>query len=269
MQSRPAAHPSVDVLRAFGIGKLDDASSASVSGHIEACPECRKQVASLSGDSFLNRLKAGHNPNATPAPDKSLLGRSSSPKAAQLSTTPLPPAMNLPPELAGQTQYQIVRELGRGGMGVVYLAKNKLMGRLEVLKVLNSTLLGWPGALERFLREIRAAAQLKHDSIVGAYSATQLGQLLVFAMEYIEGEDLYKLVETRGPLPVAHACYFIQQASLGLQHAFEKDMVHRDIKPQNLILSRDGKRQVVKILDFGLAKANREKSEDPELTGEG
>ena len=74
-------------------------------------------------------------------------------------------------------------------------------------------------------------------------------------MEYVEGEDLRQGGERDGPLPVANACYYVQQAALGLQHAFEKKMVHRDIKPQNLILARDGKKHIVKILDFGLAKA--------------
>ena len=147
-------------------------------------------------------------------------------------------------------------------MGVVYLAKNKLMDRLEVLKVVNKTLLDRPGAVERFLREIRSAAKLSHANVVAAYSAVQVGDLLAFAMEYVEGQDLAAVVKTQGPLPVAHACYYVQQAALGLQHAFEKNMVHRDIKPQNLILAREGKKHIVKVLDFGLAKVMREKAED-------
>jgi formylglycine-generating enzyme required for sulfatase activity/tRNA A-37 threonylcarbamoyl transferase component Bud32 len=140
-------------------------------------------------------------------------------------------------------------------MGVVYLAKNRLMDRLEVLKVVNKALLGRPGLAERFLREIRSGAQLRHPNVVTAYSALQVGELLVFAMEYVEGENLSRLVKSSGPLPVGGACSYAQQAALGLQHAFERGMVHRDIKPSNLILARDGKSHLVKILDFGLAKA--------------
>ena len=77
------------------------------------------------------------------------------------------------------------------------------------------------------------------------------------------------MVKAQGPLPVPHACYYVQQAALGLQHAFEKKMVHRDIKPQNLILAREGKKHIVKVLDFGLAKVMREKTDDTGLTGEG
>jgi hypothetical protein len=166
--------------------------------------------------------------------------------------------------------YEILGELGRGGMGVVYLAKNVRMERLEVLKVVNQMFLAQPGAAERFLREIRSAARLSHPNIVTAYAAPESGNLLVFAMEYVPGEDLAKVVKGRGPLPVPHACAYAYQAALGLQHAFEKGMVHRDIKPGNLILARDGKKHVIKILDFGLAKATREKGgPGHDLTGTG
>src|SRR5205085_7307986 len=84
------------------------------------------------------------------------------------------------------------------------------------------------------------------------------------------GEDLYKTVKAKGPLPVAEACFYVRQAATGLQHAFEKETIHRDIKPQNLILTREGDKSVVKILDFGLGKAFREEgAKDHELTGPG
>ena len=175
---------------------------------------------------------------------------------AAISAAP-PPADTLPPGLADHADYEILRELGRGGMGVVYLAQNKLMGRLEVLKVVGRHLVERPGVLDRFLREIQSAAKLHHTNIVTAYSALRLGESLVLAMEYVEGLDLAKMVKTKGPLPVAHACYFIHQAALGLQHAHERGMVHRDIKPANLILAREGKKAIVKVLDFGLAKVTQ------------
>ena len=88
-------------------------------------------------------------------------------------------------------------------------------------------------------------------------------------MEYVEGLDLAKLVKAKGPLPVAHACNFVYQAALGFQHAHEQGMVHRDIKPGNLMLSREGKKAVVKVLDFGLAKVTSEGQADSGLTREG
>ncbi|HEY7423833.1 MAG TPA: SUMF1/EgtB/PvdO family nonheme iron enzyme [Gemmataceae bacterium] len=257
-------HPSSDVLKAFGLGKLDERSCGVVMNHLDQCEDCRKEVAALSGDDFLVRLRQAHS-SSTPAPAKSLaeVAHAAKPSASQ---TAIP---NLPPELAANPQYEILRELGRGGMGVVYLAHNKLMDRLEVLKVVNKALLDHPGAVERFLREIRAAAKLSHANVVTAHSAVQQGELLAFAMEYVEGQDLASLVKTQGPLPIANVCFYIQQAASGLQHAFEKQMVHRDIKPQNLILAREGKKHLVKVLDFGLAKVLREKTDDTGLTGEG
>ncbi len=162
--------------------------------------------------------------------------------------------LDVPSELRSHEQYEVLRELGRGGMGVVYLARNRLMKRLEVLKVVNPQLLDRPDTRARFLREISSAAQLHDPHIVTAYSASQLGSLLVLALEYVEGENLAEVVERAGPLPVVNACYYLQQAALGLQHAYEQGMVHRDIKPHNLILGQKGNKPIVKILDFGLAK---------------
>ena len=175
-----------------------------------------------------------------------------------------------PPERRFQGPgYEVLGELGRGGMGIVYLARNVLMDRREVLKVVNKELLDKPGVAERFLREIRSAAMLRHNNVVQAYSAIQAGELLLFAMEYVDGEGLDRVVQRQGPLPIPYACHYISQAALGLQHAHEHQMVHRDVKPQNLILSRQGKKHVVKVLDFGLAKAKREGEAVTELTGVG
>jgi len=105
---------------------------------------------------------------------------------------------------------------------------------------------------------------------VTAHAVLRSGESLVLAMEHIVGDNLHKIVSERGPLPVANACYYVHQVALGLQHAFDKGMVHRDIKPDNLMLARDGKKHTVKILDFGLAKATREKEQKQHnLTGDG
>ena len=110
-----------------------------------------------------------------------------------------PPADTLPPGLADHPDYEILRELGRGGMGVVYLARNKLMGRLEVLKVVGGHLVERPGVRDRFLREVQSAAKLHHKNIVTAYSAMRLGESIVLAMEYIDGDDLAKMVKSERP----------------------------------------------------------------------
>ena len=154
-------------------------------------------------------------------------------------------------------------------MGVVYLVHNVLMGRDEVIKVMGRHIMEKPGVLERFLREIRAVAKLRHPNIVTAYYAVRIGESLVFAMEFIDGPDLSRVVKSNGPLAVPLASNFTYQAALGLQHAHEEGLVHRDIKPANLILSRKGNKPTVKVLDFGLSKATREQKVDSALTLDG
>ena len=166
----------------------------------------------------------------------------------------------LPPALANHPDYQIVRELGRGGMGVVYLAHNRLMARDEVLKVMGRHIVEQPGVMDRFLNEIRAVARLRHPNIVSAYTAFRCGEDLVFAMEYVAGLNLAQVVHAKGPSAIRQACSYIYQAALGLQYAHEEGMVHRDIKPANLMLSHQRDRAMIKLLDFGLSKAASEQN---------
>ncbi|HKM53428.1 MAG TPA: protein kinase, partial [Isosphaeraceae bacterium] len=268
MAAPVTSHPSDQTLQFYGLGKLEVSQWHAVNDHLAECRACRLRVAEISSDTFLDRLrKAQSGGELGPPIGSSLAG---SPMLGSEAPADLPPpASTLPPGLSDHPDYEILRELGRGGMGVVYLAENKLMGRKEVLKVVSSHLLDRKGVLERFLREIRAAAQLQHPNVVSAYSATRVGESIVFAMQYVEGYDLAKLVEKNGPLPVAHACNFVYQAALGLQHAHERGMVHRDIKPSNLMLAREGNKPVIKILDFGLAKVTSEAGVDGGLTYEG
>ncbi len=265
----PPIHPTDQTLNDYGLGKLDDASSNAIESHLETCPDCRSRLSGPSSDTFLGRLREAQRASGRSGPGVTPLDGTLGLMPARPSTPPPPPADSLPPGLAEHADYEIRRELGRGGMGVVYLAHNAMMGRDEVLKVMGRHVIERPGVLERFQREIRAVGQLRHANIVAAYTAFRIEGGLVFAMEYVEGLDLARLVKTRGPLSVAHAAYFVHQAALGLQHAHEKGMVHRDIKPHNLMLTHDGKARVVKILDFGLAKASREQKADAGLTSAG
>ena len=143
----------------------------------------------------------------------------------------------------------------------------------RALKIIRKEKLGNPLAVKRFQQEVQAAAKLVSQNIVVAFDAGQIGETHFFAMEYVEGVDLFKLVKTNGPLPVADACDYIQQAAHGLQHAHERGLVHRDIKPGNLLLSQPGNgaasqagtpaRAIVKILDMGLARLNDADSAEP------
>jgi tRNA A-37 threonylcarbamoyl transferase component Bud32 len=178
------------------------------------------------------------------------------------AAVPAPPP-GLPPELVNHARYRVLRELGRGGMGIVYQARQTVMDRQVVIKVINKVLLDRPDSLERFRREVRAAAKLAHPNIVTAYDAEQAGDLHMLVMEFVPGRSLAEALRKDGPLPVAQACAHARQAALGLQHAHERGMVHRDIKPGNLMLTPHGQ---VKILDFGLAKLASEQGSGTGLT---
>ena len=155
-------------------------------------------------------------------------------------------------------QYRLLEELGRGGMGRVYKALHTIMGRVVALKVIAPELMSDPVAIEWFHREVRASTQLVHPNIVMAFDANEADGLHFLVMEYVHGITLDALIKQRGPLTVEHACALMRQAALGLQHAHEKGMVHRDIKPGNLLIPLpQGEQQpdvLVKILDFGLAR---------------
>jgi serine/threonine protein kinase len=172
----------------------------------------------------------------------------------------------LPPELVRHERYRVVRLLGVGGMGAVYEAEHRVMQRPVALKVINRAYTANAAARERFRREVRAAARLSHPNIVTTYDAEDAGETHFLVMEYVEGTDLGRLVQERGPLPVDRACDYVRQAALGLQYAFEQGMVHRDLKPHNLMLTPDGR---VKILDFGLARFASEAASAAGLTGTG
>jgi len=164
----------------------------------------------------------------------------------------------VPPELARQERYRVVRLQGEGGMGCVYQAEHRAMRRFVALKVINRAYTANPAAMERFCREVRAAARLTHPNIVTAHDAETAGDTHFLVMEYVEGVTLAKLVKESGPLSVAEACDCVRQAALGLQHAHERGMVHRDVKPANLIRCPDG---TVKVLDFGLAMLTAERGD--------
>lgn len=159
-------------------------------------------------------------------------------------------------------KYKVLERLGSGGFAQVYLCEHKLMRRRVAVKVLPVAKAKDSSALERFYREARAAAALDHPNIVHAYDIDQDEDLHFLVMEYVDGANLQEIVKRAGkPLTVLRACHYIFQAALGLQHAHEHSLVHRDIKPGNILVDRTGG---VKVLDMGLALIFSE--EDEQLT---
>jgi serine/threonine protein kinase len=166
--------------------------------------------------------------------------------------------------------YEVLEELGRGGMGIVYRGRRLADGGIVALKVIRKDRLIHPEAVRRFRREAHAAARLSHPNIVRVYEADQGGDTHFLAMEYVEGVTLQRLVESSGCLPVAQACDYLRQIALGLQHAHEQALVHRDVKPANLMVATPPvadapgspspagharyRGALVKLLDMGVAR---------------
>jgi serine/threonine-protein kinase len=147
-------------------------------------------------------------------------------------------------------RYRLMGHLGTGGMSTVYLAEHTAMGQKRAIKVLPKAKLGNSSYLARFQREAKAIASLSHPNIVQAYDIDNEKDTHYLVMEYVEGSDLQSLVKREGPLPYDLAADYIAQAARGLQHAHEAGLIHRDVKPANLLVNKDGK---VKLLDLGLA----------------
>jgi tRNA A-37 threonylcarbamoyl transferase component Bud32 len=147
--------------------------------------------------------------------------------------------------------YVILDKIGAGGMGAVFKARHTRMKRIVALKILPEIAVGSPTAVERFHREVEAAARLEHHNIVTAHDADEFDGQHFLVMQYADGEDLSSLVKTKGRMPVGKAVDCIIQAAKGLDYAHGEGVIHRDIKPANLLLNKKG---VVKILDMGLAR---------------
>ena len=154
--------------------------------------------------------------------------------------------------------YVVLEKIGAGGMGQVFKAVHSRMDRVVALKVLSPSLTKDPDAVNRFLREAKAAAKLSHPNIVAAHDAGQHGKTHFLVMEYVDGIDLSALVKKSGPLSAEEAVDYIVQASRGLQYAHQEGVIHRDVKPGNLLIDRKGR---VRVLDMGLARLDAASAE--------
>ncbi len=255
-------HPNVEQLQAFVAGRLGEGPRAAVEAHLLDCEGCWAVVEETE-----SALPIAELLKTLPAELRARIA------GAGCGSRPTTPQEEQPPaELRDHPRYRVLECVGQGGMGVVWKARHLLMNRTVALKVIRPALLRSASAAARFRREVEAAARLDHPNIVRAYDAEEVKGVHFLIMEFVEGADLARLVRERGPLPVAEACEYARQAALALRHADERGMVHRDIKPHNLMRTPEG---VVKVLDFGLAAflASEEVSdqtvpstEDPSVT---
>src|SRR3989449_9082905 len=176
------------------------------------------------------------------------------------------PGTTLRPGTLFASRYEVKDLIGMGGMAVVYRAFDRELEEAVAIKTLRpETLTGGGVALERFKQEIRLARKIAHRNVVRTHDLGEVNGMYYLTMEYVEGTSLKQLIETRGPLPVPVTLTIGKQLCRALEVAHEQGVIHRDIKPQNMVVEPSG---VLKVMDFGIARlANR--SKEPGLTKEG
>lgn len=248
-------HPNFLALREFGLGQLTESQLSEIEQHLAGCDACCDLMEDVEDDRLITLARAAAC-NLNNASDTN----TGSPDTRGGDADGLPDAADIEALLADHPRYRLLGQLGAGGMGTVYKAEHRLMQRVVALKVIRSEFTAKPTAVTRFHHEVRSAARLSHPHIVTAYDAERIGDVHFLVMEFVDGSSLDQFVRQSGPLPVRQACDFIRQAAMGLDAAHQHGMVHRDIKPQNLMVTPDGG---IKILDFGLARFASE--HDPAL----
>jgi serine/threonine protein kinase len=253
----PHACPDPERLLAYVLGKLAETEVSGVAEHLDHCPQCGNTAEALeeTSDTLVARLR-GPLPEKDftkdPEYQKALARVQAMPPATPAAATTIEPPR--PSEEAVFGEYRILGKLGQGGMGVVCKAEHRRMHRTVAIKTLPAGKMKSPEVVQRFYREVEAAAKLLHPNIVAAFDAAEHQGVHYLVMEYVDGQDLAQLVKHHGPLPAHVAADYILQAARGLQYAHEQGVIHRDIKPGNLLVDKKG---CVKILDMGLARVEQ------------
>jgi hypothetical protein len=272
--------PSPGVLDRLLAERLGGHERDSVETHVEGCAPCQEYLARLSARTFcLAAPPSGCRDEPDPEPDERFLRRLRDVPPPVVSTRhgrPASGADESPPFAAEPVldaaryehrrlgRYEILGRLAEGGMGAVFKARHAELGKVVALKVLPAGQMN-EASVARFKNEIRAIGRLDHPNIVAAHDAGEMGGVHFLVMDFVEGLDLARALENQGRLSVPDACEAARQAALGLQHAFERGLVHRDVKPSNLMLARGGR---VQVLDLGLARSFAEAAADT-LTARG
>jgi predicted Ser/Thr protein kinase len=247
--SPPLQHPALPQLAAFAMGRLAAAEQGTVRDHLAQCPSRRKTLAALNATNARTLpppLPQACGPTTTGAPAPSASQTSagrSVPAPAGADTAP-------PPEFANHPRYQIVKLLGEGGMGAVYLANDKQLGRKVALKIPRVGA-GSEIILARFQREARAPATLDHPNICPVYDVGTVVGVPYLTMAYIEGRPLAELLAPRKQLPERQVAGMVRKLALILQEAHKRGIIHRDLKPGNVMINS---RKEPIIMDFGLAR---------------
>ena len=239
-------HPSAEALCAFANGLADSDQSTWIEEHVAKCDTCASNLENAPGDGLVELLRTPRRDGLSPS-------------------DPLWPSKTFQGKRQTASGFQMLEPLGRGGMGIVYLAWQPSLQRHVALKMMARGGLAQPEDIRRFQREAEAAASLKHENIVQVYEVGELDGSPYIAMELVKGCTLSKYL-AGGPMPVDSAVQLSIQIARAIQHAHSKSIIHRDLKPSNILLegcylyeesntNRDSKNDLhPKIVDFGLAK---------------
>ncbi len=168
------------------------------------------------------------------------------------SSSPTPPA----PESL-QQRYEVLGELGRGGMGIVYRARDRETDEVVALKVIHPQIAADPAIVERFKNELRLARKITHKSVCRMYELLRFEQTVVIAMEYVEGESLRAVLDRFGSVPLRRGLEWAGQICAALAEAHGQGIIHRDLKPENILIDRQGQ---AKVMDFGIARSVESKA---------
>jgi serine/threonine protein kinase len=267
--------PSPELLADYALGRVSIEQLEQVANHVDGCTDCQGRLEDLEGvnDSFVSKLRQPL-PADLSSPDQELEALIAQAEAMQLDAEA--ERSGVGPSATAETsrpgsglsitlgQYELLARLGHGGMGTVYKARHLRLKRFVAVKVISQQRLPDPQAVARFHREMEAVGRLTHPNIVQATDAGEAGGQHFLAMEFVEGPNLAQLVRSGGSLSVPDACEIVRQAAAGLEHAHEHGLVHRDVKPSNLMLANDG---TVKVLDLGLARLLDSPGDEAEATG--
>ena len=265
--------PSHEKLRELSFGRLADEESDDLMSHVQTCPSCQTEMETVNDieDSLIASIRESSAAADIYAESDCQLATINALGALAKAHSPQQDQENGQTELPKQIgEYEIVRPLGRGGMGSVYLAKHTKLGREVAIKVLAHHRLGDQRVRNRFEVEMQAIGRLSHPNIVTAHDARDIGGTLVLVTEFIDGFDLGQVLHRVGPLSIANATEIVRQVANAIDYTSRQGFVHRDIKPSNVMLGSDQ----VKLLDLGLARieldnGNPDASNRPEMTGTG
>ena len=246
---------TIKELSDYSVGKLSIEQNREIEKHLEGCSKCKSALSRVddSEDELVSSLRSAPESKATEFEIEAIAQNvADQTQVGEAPTESVIRGHRLENRQLGR--YELHNLIGRGGMGSVLRATHTELDKEVAVKVLSQDQMRNEAAVARFRREMKLLGKLNHPNIVNASDAGFEEGVCFLAMELIDGFDLSKVVAQHGPMRVADACEVVRQVAVGLQHAHEHGLVHRDMKPANVMLTRDGR---VKVMDLGLARLSQ------------